>query len=84
MQLRVYAIQENGAWTLRCIVYQQLFGAPGAVLLAAIFTLACLTTCVGLINSISQYFSTLFGKLSYRQWVLVMTRLLLFWCAIWD
>ncbi len=32
----------------------------GAVLLAAIFTLACLTTCVGLINSISQYFSTLF------------------------
>ena len=27
----------------------------------------------GLINSISQYFSTLFGKLSYRQWVLVMT-----------
>ena len=54
----VYPIQENGAWTLRCIVYQ-LFGAPGAVLLAAIFTLACLTTCVGLINSISQYFSTL-------------------------
>ena len=27
----VYPIQENGAWTLRCIVYQ-LFGAPGAVL----------------------------------------------------
>ena len=48
----VYDIQENGAWTLRCIVYQ-VFGAPGAVLLAAIFTLACLTTCVGLINSIS-------------------------------
>ncbi len=67
----VYPIQENGAWTLRCIVYQ-LFGAPGAILLAAIFTLACLTTCVGLINSISQYFSTLFKKLSYRQWVLVI------------
>ena len=32
------------------------FGEPGAVLLAAIFTLACLTTCVGLIHSISQYF----------------------------
>ena len=68
----VYPVQENGAWTLRCIVYQ-VFGGTGAVLLAAIFTLACLTTCVGLINSISQYFSTLFGKLSYRQWVLVMT-----------
>lgn len=64
----VYAIQENGAWTLRCIVFQ-IFGGPGAVLLAAIFTLACLTTCVGLINSISQYFSTLFPKITYRKWV---------------
>lgn len=68
----VYPIQENGAWTLRCIVFQ-LFGNPGAVLLAAIFTLACLTTCVGLINSISQYFSGLFRFLSYRGWVFVIT-----------
>lgn len=68
----VYEIQENGAWTLRCIVYQ-VFGAPGAVLLAAIFTLACLTTCVGLINSISQYFSTLFKKVSYKAWVYIIT-----------
>ena len=59
----VYPVQENGAWTLRCIVYQ-VFGGTGAVLLAAIFTLACLTTCVGLINSISQYFTTLFRKIS--------------------
>lgn len=68
----VYEIQENGAWTLRCIV-SQVFGAPGAVLLAAIFTLACLTTCVGLINSISQYFSTLFKKVSYKAWVYIIT-----------
>lgn len=68
----VYALTDNGAQTLRAIVYQ-VFGAPGAVLLAAIFTLACLTTCVGLINSISQYFSVLFQKLSYRQWVVVIT-----------
>ena len=67
----VYAIQENGAWTLRCIVFQ-VFGNPGAILLAAIFTLACLTTCVGLINSISQYFSTRFKGLSYRQWVFII------------
>ena len=67
----VYPIQENGAWTLRCIVYQ-VFGDVGAILLAAIFTLACLTTCVGLINSISQYFATLFKKFSYRQWVLLI------------
>ena len=68
----VYPVQENGAWTLRCIVYQ-LFGAPGAVLLAAIFTLACLTTCVGLITSISQYFSGLFTKISYRSFVMGIT-----------
>ena len=68
----VYEIQENGAWTLRCIVYQ-LFGEFGAIILAAIFTLACLTTCVGLITSISQYFSTLFKKFTYRQFVFAIT-----------
>lgn len=68
----VFPIQENGAWTLRCIVHE-LFGDTGAILLATIFTLACLTTCVGLITSISQYFSTLTNKLSYRQWVLLIT-----------
>ena len=65
----VYSIEGNGAWTLRCIV-EQLFGKPGAVLLAAIFTLACLTTCVGLVTSISQYFTTLTKKVSYRTWAL--------------
>ncbi len=68
----VYALGENGAQTLRLIVYQ-VFGAPGAFLLAAIFTLACLTTCVGLINSISQYFSVLFPRTTYRAWVFVIT-----------
>ena len=41
-------------------------------MLATIFTLACLTTCVGLINSISQYFSTLFPKVSYHRWVCII------------
>ena len=43
------------------------------MLLAAIFTLACLTTCVGLITSISQYFSTLTKKISYTQWVFLIS-----------
>lgn len=68
----VYAPQENGAQTLRLVVHQ-LFGEGGAILLAAIFTLACLTTCVGLINSISQYFSVVFPRLSYRAWALLIT-----------
>lgn len=77
----VYPIQENGAWTLRCIVYQ-LFGNPGAILLASIFTLACLTTCVGLINSISQYFSTVFKKLNYHQWVVIIVVFSFFICNL--
>ena len=68
----VYSLQENGAWTLRCIVHQ-VFGEGGAILLAVIFTLACLTTCVGLITSISQYFSTLTKKLSYKAWAIIIT-----------
>ena len=60
----VYPIQENGAWTLRCIVHQ-LFGEPGAVLLAVIFTLACLTTCVGLIHSIQKGFLSRLGVCNY-------------------
>ena len=67
----VCALGENGAYTLRQIVYQ-LFGTPGAILLAAIFTLACLTTCVGLINSISLFFSKMYPKLKYRTLVLVI------------
>ena len=68
----VYDIQENGAWTLRCIVYQ-IFGFPGVILLASIFTLACMTTCVGLINSISSYFAYLFKKTNYKMWVIIIT-----------
>ena len=68
----VYSLQDNGAWTLRCIV-SQLFGEPGAILMAAIFTLACLTTCVGLINSISQYFHRLWENVSYQTWVFLIT-----------
>ncbi len=61
----------NGALILRYIV-SDIFGFGGLLLLAAIFTLACLTTCVGLINSISLYFSQIFNKLSYKSWVFVI------------
>ncbi len=68
----VYGNAENGAVILRLIVYQ-IFGDFGAIILAATFTLACLTTCVGLITSISQYFSKLFKKVSYKKWVFIIT-----------
>ncbi len=68
----VFALAENGAWTLRCIVYD-LFGDVGAFLLASIFTLACLTTCVGLMTSCSQYFATLTKKIKYHHWLMIIT-----------
>ena len=68
----VYELGGNGAYTLRCIV-NQLFGAPGAILLAAIFALACITTCVGLITSCSQYFASLTKNISYKAWVYIIT-----------
>ena len=67
----VYTLGINGAITLRNIVYQ-LFGDFGAIILAAIFTLACLTTCVGLINSISAFFADKLKILSYAKWVYVI------------
>ena len=66
----IYGVADNGAVTLRQITYQ-VFGTPGAILLAAIFFLACLTTCVGLINSISLFFSRIFPKISYRNMVII-------------
>ena len=56
---------KNGGQLLTVIV-QQLFGPYGLSLLALIVTLACLTTCVGLVSACSQYFSTLFTKFSYK------------------
>ncbi|MFD3156909.1 branched-chain amino acid transport system II carrier protein [Haloimpatiens sp. FM7330] len=61
----------NGAQTLTNVT-TYIFGKPGAVLLAVIFTLACLTTSVGLITSCSQYFTTLTDKMSYKSWVRIL------------
>lgn len=67
-----FGVTENGAHTLTNVM-TYLFGQPGAVLLAVIFTLACLTTCVGLITSCSQYFATLTHKVSYVNWVRILS-----------
>lgn len=68
----VYPPEANGALILRRTMYD-LMGGFGAVVLAAIFTLACLTTCVGLTNSISSFFSNKFNKISYKKWVIIIT-----------
>ena len=59
---------ETGADTLTRMV-SALFGAPGSVLLAAIFVIACLNTCIGLLSCCSEYFHGLMPRVSYRMWV---------------
>lgn len=67
----IYGFSEHGAQTLANIIIH-IFGPVGVILLAIIFTLACLTTSVGLITSCSQYFSSK-TKYSYKSWVLGIT-----------
>lgn len=57
----------NGAVTLTNLV-RAIFGAPGSVLLAAVFIIACFNTCVGLISCCSSYFNTLIPKIPVPAW----------------
>ena len=68
----IYPSDPNGAIILRRTMFE-LLGGFGAFLLAAIFTLACLTTCIGLTNSISSFFNRKFSKVSYTKWVIIIT-----------
>ncbi|MDD3224482.1 MAG: branched-chain amino acid transport system II carrier protein [Clostridium sp.] len=64
---------QNGAQILTSIA-NFLFGNFGAVIMGAIFSLACLTTSVGLITSCSEYFSSLTpAKVSYKKWVFILS-----------
>ncbi|SJL85306.1 branched-chain amino acid transport system II carrier protein [Vibrio palustris] len=49
---------------------QALFGGYGQVVLSIIVTLACLTTAIGLLSAVSEYFSGI-SRLSYHQWVVI-------------
>ncbi|WP_347561905.1 branched-chain amino acid transport system II carrier protein [Clostridium sp. E02] len=61
---------ENGAQTLNQAV-NYLFGNWGAGLLAAIFFIACLNTCIGLISCCSRYFTTIIPSVGYQVWALL-------------
>ena len=49
------------------------FGVLGKYLLGIIVALACLTTACGLIVSVSQYFNSIFPKISYKVYVIGFT-----------
>lgn len=67
-----FGVTENGAQTLTNVVFY-LFGKKGSVLLGIIFSLACLTTSVGLLTSCSQYFEKLMPKVSYKSWIAILS-----------
>lgn len=62
---------DHGAVVLS-IVMTQLLGNSGTILLAVLFSVACLSVCIGLVSSCAQYFTTMFSKISYIQWVLLL------------
>lgn len=64
---------DNGG-TIMSMVSEHYFGFLGKVLLAAIVTVACLKTAIGLITSCSQMFSELFPRsISYNKYAIVFT-----------
>lgn len=54
-----------------------MFGNSGLYILAAVVTLACLTTAVGLMSASAQFFHDNLPQLSYPVWVMVMFSLCL-------
>lgn len=67
-----FGATENGAQALTNVVFY-LFGQKGSILLGIIFSLACLTTSVGLLTSCSQYFAKLMPKVSYKVWITILS-----------
>lgn len=72
VSLTRFGATENGAQTLTNVVFY-LFGQKGSILLGLIFSLACLTTSVGLLTSCSQYFAKLMPKVSYKAWITILS-----------
>lgn len=60
----------NGTQTLIAIV-SFMFKDIGVIILGAIFFIACLNTCVGLICCCGEYFHELMPRISYRKWAMI-------------
>lgn len=64
--------QDLGTYILN-VAGTQAFGELGRTLLGVIVSLACLTTAIGLVVSVSEYFHEIFPKISYRTYAIVCT-----------
>lgn len=63
-----------GTYILNSIAFKT-FGQFGQLVLGLIVTLACLTTAIGLIVSVSEYFNEIYHKISYKIYVIFFTLL---------
>ncbi|WP_394148479.1 branched-chain amino acid transport system II carrier protein [Shewanella atlantica] len=63
---------DNGGVILTNYVNHE-FGSLGQVLLAAVVTLACLTTVIGLVTACAEFFNELFTGISYRKFVIIIS-----------
>lgn len=61
---------ENGAHILT-VASRLLFGTTGSFIFGIIVILACITTCVGLINACARFFHELYSKISYKTYVTI-------------
>lgn len=60
----------NGAEIL-VLASQQLFGYSGNLLFGLIVMIACLTTCIGLINACGRFFHEIYPRFSYKAYVMI-------------
>ncbi|MDP0589179.1 MAG: branched-chain amino acid transport system II carrier protein [Candidatus Endonucleobacter bathymodioli] len=61
----------NGGHILSAYV-SQLFGPYGITVLAIVFILACLTTCIGVSGAGAEYFHKVAPSISYRHFVIII------------
>ncbi|WP_225747753.1 branched-chain amino acid transport system II carrier protein [Eikenella sp. Marseille-P7795] len=64
--------QDIGSFLLTTAAYET-FGSFGRILFGTIVTLACLTTSVGLVTAVGEFFYGLFPRISYRAYVVSLT-----------
>ena len=69
---------QNGAQLLTAAATRH-FGLAGTIIIAAIFFIACLNVCTGLISCCSTYFAETFPRLSYKVWAAIFA---IFSCVV--
>lgn len=62
--------QDLGTYILTTAA-EQTFGEYGRLLLSIIVGLACLTTTIGLLVSVSEFFNGIFNKISYKAYIIL-------------